>query len=204
MTYLIHILYGVFIAYFAMISPGMLNMTALKVRLDFGKLDSFNFALGAAIVIFIQSGIALFFADYFSSNPQIIEFFKVAGVFVFFMLSYYFFRMSRKKEKIKTDTKKGNFLLKGMVMSALNMLSIPFYLAITMYLASEDNIIIEQPYIILFVSGVFIGAMLLFYTYISFADVIVKKVAFIARNINLILSGLFAFLGIMTLVRLFA
>lgn len=202
MTYFLHVFYGVLLAYFAMISPGMLNMTALKVRIDAGKLESFKFSLGAAIIIFLQAGIALFFADYFVKNPDIIEYLKMAGVVVFFGLAIFFYSLSKKKIKPETKSGKGNFFFKGVFMSFLNMLSIPFYLAITIYLASENKIIIEQPYIMLFVFGVFLGALLLFYTYIYFADFITTKVSFIAKNINLILSGLFVVLGIMTLVRL--
>lgn len=202
MDYFSHFFYGLIVAYFAMISPGMLNMTVLKFRIDIGKLESFKFALGAAFVIFLQAGVALFFADYLVKNPKIVEYLKIAGVFVFFMLAIFFFSLSRKKIKPKVKTKRGNYFLKGMLMSFLNMLSIPFYLAISIYLASENKIIIEQPYIMLFVFGVFIGALLLFYTYIYFSNFITKKVSFIAKNINLILSGLFVFLGVITLIRL--
>jgi threonine/homoserine/homoserine lactone efflux protein len=204
MDYFLHVLYGILIAYFAMISPGMLNMTALKVRIESGQLESFKFSLGAAIVILIQAGIALFFADYFVKNPSIIETLKIAGVFVFFLLAIFFYSLSRKKINPKTSSTKGNFFMKGIIMSALNMLSIPFYLAFSIFLAEKGFITIQQPYIMLFVLGVFVGALLLFYTYVYFADFITKKVSFIAKNINLILSGLFVVLGIMTLVRLFS
>ena len=203
MDYFLHVLYGVLIAYFAMISPGMLNMTALKVRIDFGKTESEKFSLGAAVTILIQAGIALFFADYFSSNPKIIGILEKAGVFVFFALAIFFFVLSRKKIDPNTKSGKGKFFVKGFMMSALNMLSIPFYLAIAIFLASKGYIIIEQPYIMLFIFGVFVGSLLLFATYIYFANIISTKVSFIAKNINLILSGIFIVLGIITIVRLF-
>ena len=65
MSYIVHVLYGLIMAYFGLISPGMLNMTALKIRINTGKVESLKFALGASIVVFFQAGIALFFADYF-------------------------------------------------------------------------------------------------------------------------------------------
>lgn len=204
MNYFLHVLYGFLIAYFAMITPGMLNMTALKVRLDIGKLESGKFAFGAAFIIFIQAGIALFFADFFVKNPSIIELLKRAGVFVFFALAIFFFMLSRKKINPKTKSGKGNYFMRGVIMSALNMLSIPFYLAFSIFLAEKNLIIIEQPFIMLYILGVFLGSILLFYTYIYFAEIIAKKVSFIARNINLILSGIFVVLGIMTLIRLLA
>jgi threonine/homoserine/homoserine lactone efflux protein len=201
MDYFLHILYGFLIAYFAMITPGMLNMTALKVRLEIGKIESEKFALGAAFIIFIQAGIALFFADFLVKNPAVISFLKVVGIFVFFGLAIFFFRLSRKKIDLNTSVTKGNYFFKGVLMSSLNMLSIPFYLAFSIFLAEKEWIVIEQPFIILYILGVFIGSILLFNTYIYFAKIIANKIAFIAHNINLILSGLFVVLGIMALIR---
>ena len=74
-------------AYFGLISPGMLNMTALKIRINNGTSDSLKFAFGAALVVFIQVGIALYFANFFNRNPHIINVLKVIGVVVFFLLS---------------------------------------------------------------------------------------------------------------------
>ena len=127
---------------------------------------------------------------------------KIAGVFVFFALAIFFFSLSRKKIAPKTTSGKGNFFIRGAMMSLLNMLSVPFYLAFSIFLAEKELIIIEQPFITLYILGVFIGAALLFYTYVSFAEIISKKVSFIAKNINLILSGIFIILGLMTLIRL--
>lgn len=189
-------------AYFGLISPGMLNMTALKTRIEIGKIESIKFAVGASLIVFIQAGVALFFADYFVKNPKIIELLKIAGVFVFFALSIFFFFLSRKKMGANSKSSRGNYFLKGIMMSSVNMLAIPFYLGLSIFLVSENKIIIEQPYILLFVIGASIGSFLLFYTYIIFAKIIIKKVSFIATNINIILSLLFLMLGILTLVKL--
>jgi len=202
MDYFHHILYGIFMAYFGLISPGMLNMTALKIRINTGKFESITFAIGASIVVFIQAGIALYFADYFLKNPTIIETLKIIAVFVFFILSIFFFSLSRKKLNPKTTNSKGNFFLKGIGMSAINMLAIPFYLGLSIYLTSINKLIIAQPYILLFVFGAGIGSFLIFYTYILFANIIIKKVSYIAKNINLLLSFLFLLLGIFTVIKI--
>lgn len=203
MSYFLHIFYGIIMAYFGLISPGMLNMTVLKTRLNVGKTESVKFAAGAAVIVFFQAGIALFFADFFINNPKVIEILKMVGVFVFFILSIFFFMLSRKKMEAKRKISKGNYFFKGMAMSSVNMLAIPFYLGISIYLGSVNKIIIEQPYIFLFIFGAATGSFLLFYTYIFFANVISKKISFIATNINIILSLLFLSLGIFTLMKLF-
>ena len=202
MDYFYHILYGILMAYFGLISPGMLNMTALKIRINSGKFESIKFAFGASVVVFIQAGIALYFADYFLKNPTIIKTLKIIAVFVFFILSIFFFYLSRKQLNPKATNTKGNFFLKGVGMSAINMLGIPFYLGLSIYLTSINKLIIEQPYILLFVFGAGIGSFLIFYTYILFANIIIKKVSYIAKNINLLLSLLFLLLGIFTLIKI--
>ena len=189
-------------AYFGLISPGMLNMTVLKIRIDKGKKESLKFAFGASLVVFLQAGIALFFADYFTKNPRIIELLKILAVFVFFILSIFFFFLSRKETKNISTKTKGNYFFKGIGMSSINMLGIPFYLGISIYLASIQKIIIEQPYISIFIFGASLGAFLLFYTYVIFAKIIIVKVSFIAKNINLILSLLFFGLGILTVIKM--
>lgn len=202
MTYFTHIIFGILIAYLAMLPPGMLNMTALKIRIDFDRSGSVKFSIAAAIVVLFQAGIALFFADYFSQNPKIISVLEQTGVFVLFALAIFFYILSRKKIKPEAKSGRGNFFMKGLIMSMLNMLSIPFYLAISIFMVSKGYLIIEQPYMSLFVLGTFIGALLLFFTYIYFAKLIMSKVSFIARNINLILSSVFVVLGLITLIRL--
>lgn len=202
MIYIIHFFYGLIMGYLGLISPGMLNMTALKISLTTSKNSAVKFAFGAAIVVFVQAGIALLFADYLVKNPEIIKRLKMVGVFVFFILAIFFFYMSRKEFKTNTTNNKTNYIFRGILMSAINMLAIPFYLGLSIYLASIHKIIIKQPFILLFVIGASIGAFLLFYTYIVFAKIIKSKVSFIAKNINILLSVLFLFLGILTLAKL--
>lgn len=202
MTFFIHFFYGLVMGYFGLISPGMLNMTALKISLTTDKSKAIKFAFGAALVVFIQAGIALLFADYLVKNPAIIKGLKIAGVFVFFILSIFFFYLSKKDFKSKSTSKKMNYIFRGIGMSLVNMLAIPFYLGLSVYLASIHKIIIKQPYILFFIAGAAIGAFLLFYTYIIFAKIIQNKVSFIAKNINVLLSVLFLFLGILTITKL--
>lgn len=204
MIYFLHVFYGLAMAYFGLISPGMLNMTVLKTRIDVGKIESIKFALGAAFIIFFQAGIALFFAEFFIENPKIIEILKIAGAFVFFLLAIFFFIQSRKKMEAKSKVSKGNYFFKGLAMSSVNMLAIPFYLGTSIYLGSVNKIIIAFPYILFFISGAAIGSFLLFYTYLFFAKIISNKIAFIAANINIILSLLFLSLGIFTLIKFMA
>ena len=188
--------------YGGLLAPGMLNMTAVRYAIDRGLKQGVIFSAGAALVVFIQAMIALFFADYLNKHPHILDNLTLAGVFVFFALAVFFFLQARKKFKGERKRKKGSVFFTGVFMSSINMLAVPFYLAISAYLSSKDKLILEQPYIVIFIVGASLGAFLLFITYAYFASYITKKVQFIAKNINYILSILFLVLGIVTITKL--
>ncbi len=202
MQYFTHVLLGFIMAFLSLIPPGMLNMTALRTKLEKSKKEAMLFSLGAAIIIVVQVYIALAFAKYFAKNPQIIDRLTLAGTIILFSLSVIFFIQARKKFKGEGQRKRGNYLLIGMLMSAMNMLSIPFYLFLSAFLKNKGLLILQQPYINFYVSGTFLGSLTLFYVYIAFAVFIQKRAQFIARNINYILSILFFVLAILTLIKM--
>ncbi len=188
-------------AFISLILPGMLNMTAVRTKIERDQRSALLFALGAAIVVIPQVYIALAFANYFVKNPEVIENLTLAGIVVLFILSVVFFFQARKKFKGEGKKEKGNFLLMGMLMSSVNMLVIPYYLVLSSVLEAKGLLAMKQPFISIFVAGVFLGALALFTVYVLFASVIEKKAQFIAKNINYILSLLFLILGILTLIK---
>lgn len=188
-------------AFISLIPPGMLNMTAVRTTIEKNRKEGIWFILGAALVVIPQAFIALVFARYFSDHPEIVERLKLAGVIVLFSLSILFFFQARKKFSGKGGKRKGKSFWLGMLMSGMNMLAIPFYLVLSSVLENRGLLQTEQPYINLFVTGVFLGAFSLFFVYVQFARIIRERAQFIARNINYILSVLFSILGILTLFK---
>ena len=201
MQYLMHIALGYVMAFLSLTPPGMLNMTSVRTALEKGPRSGMWFALGAAIVVIPQAFIALVFARFFAEHPEVVERLNYAGLAVLFLLSVVFFFQARKKFKGEGSRKKGKSFVVGLLMSSMNMLAIPFYLVLSSVLENRGLLITEQPYINLFVTGVFLGAFSLFMVYVKFAAVIQKRAQFIARNINYILSALFLILGILTLIK---
>jgi threonine/homoserine/homoserine lactone efflux protein len=201
MQYLIHLAMGFVMSFLSLVPPGMLNMTAVRTTIHRNRNEGVWFALGAALVVVPQAFIALVFARYFGENPHIVERLEIAGILVLFLFSVIFFLQARKKINPEGSRKKGKSFVIGMLMSSMNMLSIPFYLVLTSVLENKGLLQTEQPYINIFVGGVFLGAFSLFIVYVRFAGIIQKKARFIARNINYILSILFLALGILTLIK---
>lgn len=201
MQYFLHIILGFVMAFLSLTPPGMLNMTVVRTTIEKNKREGFWFALGAATVVILQAFIALAFAKYFANNPHIVERLKLAGIVVLFLLSVAFLIQARKKFKGEGSKRKGKSFVVGFLMGTMNMLAIPFYLVLSSVLENRGMLIIEQPYINLFVFGVFLGSFSLFLVYLQFAMIIQKRAQFIARNINYILSMLFFVLGILSLFK---
>ncbi|OIQ37000.1 MAG: hypothetical protein BM563_09660, partial [Bacteroidetes bacterium MedPE-SWsnd-G1] len=106
-------------------------MTAVQLTVDKGQKESQIFSMGAAVVVFIQAGIALFFAKQLNRNPKLLENLEVVGIVVFFVLAFFFFIKTRSTFKFKAKKeKKNNYFFQGFLMSTMNMLAIPFFLAV--------------------------------------------------------------------------
>lgn len=203
MDYILPLIIGFLAAFVGLLAPSMLNMTAARTSIEKGKKAGIQFAAGAASIVFIQGFIAVTFAKYLVANPDVITKLKTAAIFVLFGLSIFFFMQARKKFKAEGKDKKGSSYITGLGMSSLNMLAIPFYLTAVTYAESKDWMEIVQPYATIYVVGAVLGAFSLFATYATFAEKIAEKAAFIAKNINYILSGLFIVLAISTAIQVF-
>lgn len=201
MSYIAHLFLGFTSAFIGLLAPGMLNMTAVRTVVEQGKRAGLIFSLGASSVVLIQASIALVFANYIGKNPNILDNLRVTAIIVFFVLAIFFYAEARKKFNIKGKTKQGNLFFIGVFMSAINMLAIPFYFGLSTYFSANNQLIMKQPYISLFIVGSALGSFILFFLYISFASLISKRAKFIAANINYILSGLFLVLGLITILK---
>ena len=203
MNYILPLIIGFLASFFGFLAPSMLNMTTARISIEKGKKAGIQFALGASSIVFIQGFLAVTFSKYLVANPAVIKQFKTAGIFVLLALSVFFFMQARKKIKVKETKKKGNSYVTGLVMSSLNMLAIPFYLVMATLAESKGWMRIEQPFSTLYVLGAVIGIFSVLTLYGVFAEIIAKRVQFISKNINYILSLLFIVLAISIFIQVF-
>lgn len=199
MEYLNTFLLAVLVAFVGFMPPGMINMTSLKMSLDYQRKQAVLFVAGAVTIILIQAFLAVTFAKYLARNPQIIEYLSYAAILVFLGLAYMFFRQARQQLKLRVREQKRNSYLAGLTMSSMNMLSIPFFLGYSTLLEAKGWMNIDPPHNYIFSLGAVAGSFLLFFIYILFAEYIQKRVQFVAKNINYILSLLFLILAIITI-----
>lgn len=205
MTYFLPLVLGFCIAFLAVILPGLINMTAAKISTQDGRNEALSFAIGASVIIFFQTFAAVLFARFINKHQEIVATLQEIGIFVFSLLSIYFFFIAEKPKKIKTNREvkgKSNRFFLGMLLSTLNLLPIPFYVFASMSLSASGYFSFDKIPVSCFVTGVVLGSFTVFYIYIASFKMIEKKTEFLMRNINIIIGSVTTFMAVVTLIKL--
>ena len=197
-----HVCIGFILAFVGLITPAMLNMTTVRTSIEQGRVQGILFGAGAATVNTIHGLLAFTFLRYLDANPDIILWLKRIGIIVLLSLAFLFYKKSKKT--VTAKDKKGNIpsYLEGVIMSSLNMLGLPYYLATALFLDAQSYIMATTPYIYYMSAGIFLGGTAMFAIYSIAAEAIARKSEYVTKNINLILSGVFVILAIIVLVNL--
>lgn len=205
MNLITSLLLGFVTAFIGITPPGLINMTAAKVNLKEGKRSAYWFVLGAVFIIFFQATLAIFFAQFIKKRPDVIVLLREVGFAIFLMLTIYFLfiakKPKKKKGKIKKKSTSTRFFL-GVLLSALNFFPIPYYVFVSVTLASYNLFYFDLTYIIVFVAGVVLGSFLVFYLYITFFQKIQDKTDYFMRNMNTIIGTITGLISIVTLINI--
>jgi threonine/homoserine/homoserine lactone efflux protein len=196
-------LFGFIAAVVGVFPPGILNLTASKIRVNEGFVPAVLFVSGAGVIVFFQTYVAVLFANYINVHDEIIVLIREIGMIVFAFLSIYFLFFAERQEQtnqnnIKVKSKKSHFFM-GMVLSAINFLPIPYYVILTVTLASYKLFVFDIFSIYSLVIGVVLGSLLMFYAYIAFFNKLKSKTDFFMKYMNEIIGGIAGVLSVLCL-----
>ncbi len=202
MVYLLHLFIGFLMAFLGLLTPGLLTMTTIDTSLDRGSKEAVKFSFGVVIPIIIQAHIALLGAEYLHEHPEVIKSFSKIAVFIFWGLSYIFWRQYNRRHVVKkSGINIRNPYLYGLVISLINPMAIPFYFTYSSLLEMQGILKLDEPYVSVFVLGAIMGAFAILHTYAKHAHRFIHRIQFIAKNFNLILALVMFFLGLSALVN---
>jgi len=198
---------GLSVAALGVTPPGLLNMTAAKVSMRDGRNRALWFAFGASIIVFFQTLIAVLFARFINSRSDITTILQEIGLAIFVLISVYFFFyakkpvQNKKKEEVKIRTKSSRFFI-GMLLSSLNVFPVPYYVFVSVTLASYQYFYFENYFIYVFSLGTSIAAFLVFYAYIIYFKGKELKTSFVSKNINSIIGTITSLVAVYTLISI--
>ena len=205
MDYILHVFYGIIMAYFGLISPGMLNMMLAKLSVNESKKAGLLFGYGAGLIVLVQCFVGLYFAKFLESHPGVSESLKKFAVFIFIVLTVFFIysgvKAKRPKKEVEIKSKKNRFFY-GIMLSSLNMFAIPYYVFSSLTLSSKNIYDFSTISNLLFILGAGLGTLLVFYIYALLFKRIEHKVGFLIRNINFIIAGITGIVAVSSLYKM--
>lgn len=196
------------ITYFAalagVIPPGLINMSVAKTCLERGRNNGLLVALGASLVVIIQALIAVMLARYIFGNPYVQNMLLRTGLVIFLIMAVFFFVKAKKSQvpKVKLSKNRGlKSLGKGMMISALNILPIPYFCALGAALNVSGKVEYDVMDITFFVLAAGAGTCTALYFYVIFFDKIQKRATSFTKYSNYFMAGLMIILMLITLIR---
>ena len=160
--------FGFVFSFLGFTLPSVLNMTALKIRLDGSKKEFSNFTLGVSLVVFIQAFVSIYIIQYLSDNLIFIELLEKVGIIVLLFLSVYFYKQNQKEKK-QIEIRRKNPFFVGVFLSTLNMFAIPFFCGSAAFLMTFNLFSFDIVSTLLFVIGSVIGTYFILYLYGKYA-----------------------------------
>lgn len=182
------------------IPPGTLNLTILQLGLEEKMNIAWRFSLAAALVEYPYAWIAVKLSSVIQTSPIITEYFELIGAVVMITLGVLNLYASQKPTSSVSKFQQSGFR-RGVFLSILNPLVLPFWVGITAYLQSQQWIdLTSTANLHAYLVGVSIGALTLLISVAYLA----KKVAGNFRNniwIRRIPGITLLVLGVYSLIR---
>jgi len=186
------------------VPPGLLNMTAAKISLKEGYSRGIMFSIGVCLIVIAQTYLAVIFARYLSSHPNVVDILQRVALVIFVLITVYylvFAKTETKTESINNVKSKHSRLFFGMFLSCLNVFPIPYQAYMSITLASFGWLTFDITSIAAYVAGSAMGTFVMLYIYIFFFDKVKGKAFTSQKNMNYIIGGITGVISIFTLIN---
>lgn len=201
---LLHLLFGALVSFVGSLPMGLINLTVAETAISRGMRAALLLAFGAVLVEFGQILIALFFADWFTSDPSREFWIGIIGSVVFVIAGLFYLFQKTETPSLKTgeEQRKGNAFLRGLGLSAVNMLAIPFWLMIGTWSSAQGWLAKEALLIVCFALGAVLGTFGLLFLYAKLGLFVLRRSKIISKYAGKGIGLVFVLLGSWQLVKL--
>jgi threonine/homoserine/homoserine lactone efflux protein len=189
---------GLVFSFLGSIPPGTLNVCVLQLGVEKKISAALRFALAVSIVEYPYTWIAVQFEYWITSSPVVTENFQLITAIVMTVLGVFMLWTARKPSTFSVRFNESGFR-RGMILSILNPMAIPFWVGITAYLKAQEWIDLSTTGLLhTYVLGTAVGAMLLLTLFTFMAARLAPYVQHnrfikIIPGLMLLVLGLYAF-----------
>jgi len=188
MTILSHLLIGFGLSFIGSLPFGIINMTVAHTAIHRGITAALWMAFGAAFIEFFQVIVSLKFSWLFVKDGEVENILKMVAAAVLLSAGIYFFFFAKaiapSADEKKEPGKRRSAFGKGMLVSTLNVMAIPFWIFYGALLTSYDLLKIGNTFVLVFASGTVMGTFSLLSVYAFLGDRILRKSEQITRWVN--------------------
>lgn len=191
-------LMGLVFSFIGSIPPGTLNLAVLQLGMEHKIKTALRFTLAVAIIEYPYAWIAVVFEDWVTSSPVVINNFQLITAVVMTVIGVFSIWSARKPSEFSVRFNESGFR-RGIILSILNPMAIPFWVAYTAFLKSQGWIDLSTPWLVhsyVFGTSVGVTILLVLFTFLA------KKLASYVKDnryvklvpgITLLILGLYAF-----------
>jgi threonine/homoserine/homoserine lactone efflux protein len=156
---------GLVFSFVGSIPPGTLNISVLQMGMEYKIKPALRFALAVSIVEYPYAWIAVEFEDWVTSTPAIVDNFQLITAIVMTVIGVFSIWSARKPTEFSVRFNESGFW-RGLVLSILNPMAIPFWVGITAYLKAQGWINLSTTWLLhSYVLGTSVGVMILLTIY---------------------------------------
>lgn len=181
-------------------------MTVAKSCLQGGKKNGTLVAVGACIVVLFQALIAILLAKYIFNNEYVRNMLLRTGMVIFILMGIYFLITAKKAKvrRVKPVKHRGmRSLGKGILISAINILPIPYFCALGAALNVSGQVSYHVVAIATFMLAAAAGTFTSLYIYVLCFQRIERKAMNLTKYTNYFMAVLMLILVILTLIRMY-
>jgi threonine/homoserine/homoserine lactone efflux protein len=200
MDYISAFAMGAIFSFLGSIPPGTLNLCVLQLGLERKIGAALRFTLAVTIIEYPYAWIGVQFEYWITSRPAVTENFQLITALVMLLMAALNIWSSARPASFATSFNESGFR-RGIVLSILNPMAIPFWIVTTAYLKAQGWINLNTTgKLHMYVLGTSIGVLILLLLFVFLANrlaVYVKnsKLVSLIPGFTLLALGLYALWG---------
>jgi threonine/homoserine/homoserine lactone efflux protein len=191
-------LIGLIFSFLGSIPPGTLNLAVLQLGMEHKIKTAIRFSMAVAIVEYPYAWIAVVFEDWVTSSPLIIDNFQLITAVVMILIGAFTLWSARKPSEFSVRFNESGFR-RGIILSILNPMAIPFWIGITAYLKAQGWVDLStQSLLHSYVFGTSVGVIILLVLFTFLAKRLAgyvkdNRYVKLVPGFTLLILGLYAF-----------
>ncbi len=184
---------GIFLSLLGSLPPGLISLSVAQTALNRGFVSAMVLALGAAGAEFFQAIVAVRLSDWFLTHREWERWFELGAAPIFAILGVHllFFARPPREQAGNMPLHPGRLLAKGVLISAFNLLAIPYWFVYVGWLRMVGWWKDGMGYTLVFAFGVTAGTLIALALYAWLCDRLLRQSTLLSRWANRIIGLIF-------------